>query len=331
MESHSNQHKTEDTKVPSLHYVTPCFLSEALSRSTGFQTYMKLENLQPCGSFKIRGIGYFCQKAKENGAKKFVCSSGGNAGMAAAYAARKLNMPILILLPKTSPSFVADILKREGAEVEIFGESFDEANFRSLEIAKEKGFTHIHAFDHPDVWEGHSSLITEAAEQLNKKPDVIVTCVGGGGLLIGITEGMKKVGWEDVPVVAMETKGADCYNKAIEKGQLVTLPAITSIAKCLGALTAAKTALELYKDFKILSVVVDDKEAANACLQFLADERMMVEASCGATLAAIYNNVIRKLQEGGKLGGIRSALVIVCGGKLVTLDLLQTWKEQFSL
>ena len=79
----------------------------------------------------------------------------------------------------------------------------------------------------PNEREGHSSLITEAVEQLDKKPDVIVTCVGGGGLLIGIIEGMKKVGWEDVPVIAMETKGADCYNKAIEKDSLVTLPAIT--------------------------------------------------------------------------------------------------------
>lgn len=331
MESNKTPTKADGSKAASLHYNTPCLLSESISKFTGFETYMKLDNLQPGGSFKIRGIGYFCQKAKENGAKKFACSSGGNAGIAAAYAARKLNMPILIVLPKSAPSFVADILKSEGAKVEIFGNNFDEANLKSTQIAKEEGLTHIHAFDHPDVWEGHSTLITEAAEQLDKKPDVIIVCVGGGGLLIGIVEGMTKIGWEDVPVIAMETKGADCYNKAIEKGSLVTLPGITSIAKCLGALTAAETALEVYKKYKIISVVVEDKEAINACLQFLADERMMVEPSCGATLAAIYSGVIKKLQKEGKLGCIKSALAIVCGGKLVSLDLLQAWKEQFGL
>ncbi|XP_014767599.1 serine dehydratase-like [Octopus bimaculoides] len=314
-----------------LHYATPCFLSETISSRAGFKVYLKLENLQPSGSFKIRGIGNFCQKAKQRGATKFSCSSGGNAGLAAALAARKLGLPLFIVVPETCPSFIQEDLRKQGAQVEVFGSCFDEANERALTKAEKEGLVHIHPFDHPDIWEGHSSMIMECEQQLESKPDVVVTCVGGGGLLNGILDGLKNVGWDDLPVIAMETIGADCFNKAVEKGSLVTLPAITSIAKCLGALTVSKRTFECTKMFNILSEVVEDKEAVRACLNFADDEKMIVEPSCGATLAAVYSGVIQKLLQEKKLRDIRSALVIVCGGKMVNLELLQNWKLQFGL
>ncbi|GAB1603413.1 uncharacterized protein LOC115216536 [Argonauta hians] len=315
----------------SLHLVTPCVLSETMSHRVGYKVYLKLENLQPSGSFKLRGIGNLCLKAKEKGSTSYVSSSGGNAGLAAAYSAKKLALPITVVIPETTPTTIADNLKQLGANVEVLGKTFDAANERAKEIARNDEAVHIHPFDHPDIWAGHSSLIVECRKQLESKPDVIVLSVGGGGLLNGVCEGLKEVGWDKVPIIAMETKGADCFNKAIEKGEVITLPEITSVAKCLGALTVCKKAFENSKTFAIHSEVVDDKDAVEACLNFADDERFLVEPACGAALAAVYNDIIPKLQKQKKLGEIKSALVIVCGGKLVSLNALNEWKKQFNL
>ncbi|XP_053375571.1 serine dehydratase-like [Mercenaria mercenaria] len=316
-----------------LHMVTPTIQSMPISKITGYNVYLKLENLQIPGSFKIRGIGNLIKKASQHGCKKIVCASGGNAGLAAAYAAKTLGVPATIVLPQSTPGFVADKLRDEyGAEVKIHGKVWDESNKHATELAKDSDCLYVHPFDHPDIWEGHSTMIDEAAQQLPCKPDVVIVSVGGGGLLNGVLLGMQKVGWSDVPCVAMETVGADCLNASLQAGKLVTLPDITSVAKCLGALTPASKTLELTQlHEKFQSVLVEDKDAVSACLKFADDHRFLVEPACGASLAAVYGSVIKDLQSSGKLGTIKSALVIVCGGSSVTLKQLETWREMFKL
>ncbi|KAH3886218.1 hypothetical protein DPMN_010219, partial [Dreissena polymorpha] len=180
--------------------------------------------------------------------------------------------------------------------------------------------------------EGHSTLIEEAAKQLPCKPDVVIVSVGGGGLLNGLFMGMQKVGWGSVPCVAMETRGADSFNAAVKNGKLVTLPDITSVAKCLGALTVSAKSLELAQQYQnIHSVVINDAKAVDACLKFADDHRYLVEPACGASLAAVYGDVIKGLQKEGKLGEVKTALVVVCGGSSVTLKQLETWRDMFHL
>lgn len=315
-----------------LHLQTPTVLSPSISKLTGFSVYLKLENIQIPGSFKIRGIGNLCQKAKESGCKRIVCASGGNAGLAAAYAAKQLGLPATIVLPTSTPQFVADKLRENfSAEVLYHGSMWDESNKHALELSKDPDCVYIHPFDHPDIWEGHSTIIAESSVQLGFKPDLVVTCCGGGGLMNGLLQGMWKEGWNDVPLLVMETDGADSLNAAVKATKLVTLPGITSVAKCLGACTVSATSLEYCSKHKVISSVVDDKEAVSACLRFADDHRMLVEPACGATLAAVYSGVIEKLQKDGELGPINSVLVIVCGGSGVSLNELQKWKEQFSL
>lgn len=315
-----------------LHIVTPTIKSTPVSKAAGFDVYLKLENLQIPGSFKIRGIGNLVSKAVERGSKKIVCASGGNAGLAAAYAARQLNIPAIIVLPQSTPDFVADKLRDEGATVKRAGRVWDESNVEALEIAKDPEIQYIHPFDHPDIWAGHASMMKEAAEQLPCQPDVVIVSVGGGGLLNGLLEGMWEVGWQDVPCVAMETEGANCLNAALKKGSQVTLPDITSVAKCLGALTVCQTTLDYIKKHKnFQSVVVEDRQAIDACLKFADDHRILVEPACGASLAAVYGDVIHNLQNESKLGPVKSALVIVCGGSSVTLAQLEKWKDMFNL
>lgn len=318
-----------------LYLSTPVVPSAPMSRLAGCNVHLKLDNLQPSGSFKIRGISNMCKKAVElRNCKHIYCASGGNAGLATAYVCQQMGVPCTIVLPESTPSFAADRLREMGAEVEVHGKVWDYANAYALEQSKKPGCEYVPPFDHPDIWEGHETLMTESASQLECKPDVVITCVGGGGLLNGILQGLSRVGWEDVPVIAMETVGADCFNQSVKAGKLVTIPDITSIAKCLGALVASKRTMELYNSgkYKILSEVISDKEAVSACLRFADDHRYIVEPACGATLAAVYSGLIPTLQAKGQLPpSISSALVIVCGGAVVTLDLLMQWKQQFNL
>ncbi|XP_062570218.1 serine dehydratase-like isoform X1 [Saccostrea cucullata] len=319
-----------DTQRP-LHVVTPTIHSTPLSKCVGFPVYLKLENLQVPGSFKIRGIGNLCQKAAQKGCKRVVCASGGNGGLAAAYAARLLKLPATIVLPTTTPAFVAEKLRDQDATVEIHGSVWDEANQFALKIAQDPDCLYVHPFDHPDVWEGHESLVVEAKEQLPSPPDVVVASVGGGGLLCGVIQGMEKVGWGHIPVVSMETVGADCLNVSLREDKITTIPAITSVAKCLGALTPCTQIFDLCKKYSVISQLCTDKQAIDACLKYADDHRQLVEPACGASLAAVYSGILKDLQTRGKLGQVKSALIVVCGGSGVTLDALNKWKMEFEL
>nr|XP_033812419.1 serine dehydratase-like isoform X2 [Geotrypetes seraphini] len=314
------------------HIATPLVESEAMSKAAGTRVLLKLENIQPTGSFKIRGIGHFCQNFAERGCKHFVCSSGGNAGLAAAYASKRLGVPSTILVPSSSPHCIVEKLNESGANVEVFGKVWDDANAKALELAKAEGWNYIPPFDHPLVWEGHSSITRELKDALRTKPGVIVVAVGGGGLLAGVVAGMREVGWSDVPIIAMETKGADSLSAAIKAGRLVTLPDITSIAKCLGAKTVAEQALRCARECQLISLVVDDREALSAIEHFLEDERMLVEPACGAALAAVYSGHIQRLQEEGRLSrDLDSVVMIVCGGSSINLAQLKAFRTELGM
>uniref|UniRef100_A0A667WKA5 L-serine ammonia-lyase n=1 Tax=Myripristis murdjan TaxID=586833 RepID=A0A667WKA5_9TELE len=201
------------------HLNTPLLESTSMSKLVGTSVYLKMESSQPSGSFKIRGIGHLCQQVP----------SSGNAGMAAAYVARKMGLPATIVIPSSSPPLVVQRLQDQGATVKIAGKVWDDANAEALRLTETEGLTYVPPFDHPLLWEGHASVITEVAACLGPsvKPGAVLVSVGGGGLLCGVVQGLKQVGWADVPIVAMETVGADCFNAALKAGKVVTLDDIT--------------------------------------------------------------------------------------------------------
>ncbi|XP_078451619.1 L-serine dehydratase/L-threonine deaminase [Lampetra planeri] len=315
-----------------LHACTPLRESLALGRVAGTRVLLKLDNAQPSGSFKIRGIGHLCQVSARRGCQRFVCSSGGNAGLAAAYSARMLGVPATIYVPTTTPNFTVERLRDEGATVNIHGQMLDDTIEYAMEVAKANNWVYIPPFDNPLIWEGHASLVHELKASMHSKPGAIALSVGGGGLMCGVVQGLREVGWEDVPIIAMETRGADSLNAALQAGKLVTLPSITSVAKSLGAKRVGAYSFKVANEHPVFSEVISDQEAVKAMERFLDDEKILAEPACGAAIAAVYSKVIQKLQGEGKLSwDLPSVVVIVCGGSNITLKQLYLLKEQLGM
>ncbi len=304
-----------------LHIETPFFESRALTIGAGRTVWLKLEAMQPPGSFKIRGIGLACQEYVRRGAERFISSSGGNAGIAVAYAGRHLSVPVVVVVPETTTDRAKALIQQEGAEVVVHGSSWHEANALALSMVKESD-AFLHPFDAPLIWQGHASLVDEVVRS-GVKPDVVVLSVGGGGLLSGVVEGLHRNGWTDVPVIAVETEGADSLAQSVRAGYPVELAAITSIATSLGATRICEQAFSWSKKHPLRSIVVSDRAAVFACQRFLADHRVVVEPACGASLAVVYDGA-PELEE------FKSVLVVVCGGVTVTVEQLQEWSKVYA-
>uniref|UniRef100_H2XNN8 L-serine ammonia-lyase n=2 Tax=Ciona intestinalis TaxID=7719 RepID=H2XNN8_CIOIN len=309
-----------------LYIAAPYKHSRALSKASGVEVWMKLENCQPSGSFKTRGISHMCVKHKNS--PRFVCSSGGNAGLAAAYSGKQLGVPVTIFVPLTTTQLVIDKLKDEGADVVRGGAAWDECNQNALKFVEETGSVYIPPFEHPYIWEGNSSIIAE----LDSKPDLVICSVGGGGLMCGIVEGLVKRKWDDVPVLAVETHGSNSLYQAVQAGKQVTLPAITSIAITLGAKTIGKQAFELTKSHPIIPCLVSDEDVVKTISQFLDDEKILVEPACAASIAVLYNGKLKELASSNpKLGNVKKVVLVVCGGSGVTIEMLKNWKQMFNI
>jgi L-serine/L-threonine ammonia-lyase len=295
---------------------TPLLESRALSERLGKSIWLKMEAMQPTGSFKARGISHACAVYKERGAERFVSSSGGNAGLAVAYAGRKLGVPVLVVVPETTSERAKHLIGMESAEVVVHGKSWDEANrFALASCTSADAF--LHPFDDPLLWEGHATMIDEVA-RAGLTPDAVVLSVGGGGLLCGAVEGLRRNGWEDVPLIAVETEGADSYARSLAAGECVELEAITSIATSLGARRVCAESLLLAQKRPITSVVVSDRQAVAGCIELLNVHRVVVEPACGASVAALGSGV-------EPLRAARNILLIVCGGIGTNVDQLKRW------
>jgi L-serine/L-threonine ammonia-lyase len=268
-----------------------------------------MEALQPSGSFKARGIGFACRRQRELGRERFVCSSSGNAGLAVAYAGRKLGAAVTVVVPETTTPQARDLIRAEGAEVVVHGQSWQEAHAHAQTLVGPTA-AYIHPFDDPLIWEGHATIVDEVLAA-GLTPDVVVLSVGGGGLLCGVAEGLRRAGLSQVTIVTAETYGAESFARSVQAGALVELEKITSVATSLGAKKIARRALEVSKEFKVGPLVVADHVAVEASLAFADDHRVIVEPACGAALGVVYRGA-PALREA------RDILVIVCGGAGVT-------------
>lgn len=332
---------------PLLHFLVVISIdlkSQLMFRSN---IYLKLETLQPSGSFKSRGIGNLISKATLSAPSQpvhFYCSSGGNAGLACVTAAKSLNRPATIVVPMSTSALMVEKLKTRGADVVQHGLHWSEADkyLREELLARDECGVYVPPFDHADLWEGHSSLVDEVEMQMlgvGKEYDGIVCSAGGGGLFCGVMEGLERHGRlrggsrKEAKVLVMETEGADSLNYSLRSGELKRLDAITSIATSLGATQVARKAFEWGQRPEVTSCVFSDAEAAMACVNFADDERIVVESACGVSIAPAYNDTLHTLlypelsdEEFAEL----NIVIVVCGGSNVTLKILEGYREEYE-
>jgi L-serine/L-threonine ammonia-lyase len=290
----------------SLHIKTPVQKSHHLLKTQNLNVFYKMECDQPSGSFKIRGMEELCRFHIKKGATRFVVSSGGNAGYSLAYVGQLLGVRVKVVVPKTTPEFIINKITNLGAEVEVHGHVWDESDHYAIKHAREAGAVYVSPFDDPLLWKGHSSMIDECAMQI-KQPDKIIVAVGGGGLLCGVLEGMKRNGWTSTQILTAETIGAASFYESWKANKVVSLKEISSVASSLGAKTIAEKALSFAKEFDVQPFLVSDEEAVKATHQFFQECNTMVESACGAALALPYFHP-ELIKENERV------LVVVCGG-----------------
>jgi L-serine/L-threonine ammonia-lyase len=299
-----------------LHIETPLILHPGLSTPTR-RIWLKLENLQPSGSFKMRGMGLLCSRAKAAGKRRVVCASGGNAGFATAFVAQMLGMQAEIVVPSTTPESTRQRIAALGATVIVHGHVWDEANEHALALSASDEVEYVPAFDHPVLWEGHSTMIDEIVAKL-PQVDAVVASVGGGGLLAGILTGLLRHGRTDCRVIACETAGAASFRAALDAGHPVKLDRIDSIAKSLAALQVANWPVDAIKQFPHESVVLSDADAILGVTRFADDHRQLVEPACGVSLAVGY-------LDHPAIAGAHDVVIVVCGGVSVDARMVADW------
>jgi L-serine/L-threonine ammonia-lyase len=304
-----------------LHIETPLLESTPLSRISGSKIWLKMEAMQPSGSFKLRGIGRACSHHVSRGVRNLISSSGGNAGIAVAYCGRKLGVPVTVVVPESTPERAIDTIRSEQAEVIVIGESWQEAHDHARSLCGPDSEL-IHPFDDPLLWEGHATLIDEVVES-GLRPDAVVLSVGGGGLLCGVLEGLLKHEMSDIPVLAVETDGAASLAGSLSAGSHVELERISTVATSLGAKKVAAKAWEWCSRHEIISHCINDLEAVESCLKFVADHRVLVEPACGAALAPVYGRHPRLRDQ-------KQILLVVCGGVGVSFEQLTQWNNELK-
>lgn len=308
---------------PVLHSETPLIKSRNMSEVLNKDVFLKMECYQPAGSFKIRGMGAKCTQLVKNGVKHLFSSSGGNAGYAIASAGKQLGVKVSIVVPEVTKEAICNNIRAEGAIVIRHGKNWNDAHNYAMELSRNDSYGYVHPFDDPVVWNGHTSIIREIEKQMGK-PGCIVVSIGGGGLFCGIMEGLSGSDiWSDIPVVTVETVGADSLYQSVKANKLLTLEDITSIAVTLGVKQVAEKAFEWGLTKQVGSARVSDKSAVDACIRFLQDHRVVVEPACGAALSIVYNN-------NELLADFKSVLVIVCGGAGASMEDLYSWKKQLA-
>jgi L-serine/L-threonine ammonia-lyase len=301
---------------------TPLWESAPLRARLGAPVWLKMESHQPSGSFKLRGMERVCADFAARGIRRLVASSGGNAGIAAAYAARRLGLELVVVVPRSTPERARRRIAAEGARVSVEGQVWADADRCARALAEDPGTGYVHPYDHPLLWAGYADLIEEVAAR-SLRPRCVVLSVGGGGLLAGVLEGLDRVGWSALPVFAAETEGADSFAAARRAGAPVTLSDVRSVATSLGASRVCDAAWQRAAEHDVRTRVVSDAAAVSAVFSFAEDHDTLVEPACGAALAPIY-------ASDAEIRAHAPALVVVCGGVCVDRALLSSWRARVS-
>ena len=296
---------------------TKLVFSEYLSGQTGGKVYLKPENMQHTGSYKIRGAYYkISNMTDEERAKGLVAASTGNHAQGVAYAAQKFGCKATIVMPTVTPLIKVNRTKSYGAEVILYGDVYDDACKRAMELAEEKGCTFIHPFDDLEVAVGQGSISMEIIQEL-PTVDYIFVPVGGGGLISGVATLAKMLN-PSIKVVGVEPIGAASMSAALEAGKPVKLDSADTIADGTAVKTVGTNTYACVSEYVDEILTVEDDELIGAFLDMVENHKMVVENSGLLTVAALKQMDLRDkkvvaILSGGNMDVITMSSIVQHG------------------
>lgn len=302
--------KTAKKRVDEVIEETHLIHSDAFSSECGNDVYIKPENLQKTGAFKIRGAFNKIVKLDDTAKKKgLIASSAGNHAQGVAYAAKKLGVKATICMPAHTPLIKVDATKQHGADVVLYGEVYDEAYAKAVELQKSEGYTFVHPFDDEDVIEGQGTIAIEILDEL-PDVDVILVPIGGGGLIAGIACAAKQIN-PNVKIYGVEPEGAASALASIHEDQVVTLAEANTIADGTAVKTIGNKTFEYIKKYVDGIITVDDYELMDAFLLLVEKHKLVAEGSGILALAGL-----KKLYEKNK-----KVVSLISGGNIDVLTI----------
>lgn len=265
---------------------TKLIYSEYLSNQTGNKVYLKPENMQLTGAYKLRGAYYkISTLSPEEREKGLITASAGNHAQGVAYAAKKYGVKAVIVMPTTTPLMKVNRTKGYGAEVVLKGDVYDEACEYAYQLAEEKGYTFIHPFDDLAVATGQGTIAMEIFKEL-PLVDIILVPIGGGGLATGVST-LAKLLNPKIKVIGVEPAGANCMQESLKAGEVVTLPRVNTIADGTAVKTPGKNIFSYIRENIDEIVAVPDEELVVSFLDIVENHKMVVENSGLLTVAAL--------------------------------------------
>ena len=296
---------------------TELIYSDYLSEQTGNKVYLKPENLQKTGAYKIRGAYYkISTLTEEERAKGLITASAGNHAQGVAYAAKVYGCKAVIVMPTTTPLMKVDRTKSYGAEVVLYGNVYDEAAAHAAKLAAEHGYTFIHPFDDPAVATGQGTIAMEIIKEL-PTVDYILVPVGGGGLAAGVST-LAKLLNPKIKVIGVEPAGANCLQASLAAGKPVTLPSVSTIADGTAVKTPGKKIFPYLQKGLDDVITVEDDELIVAFLDIVENHKLIVENSGLLTVAALKHlgvtgKKIVSVLSGGNMDIITMSSVVQLG------------------
>ncbi|MBP3736713.1 MAG: threonine ammonia-lyase [Lachnospiraceae bacterium] len=267
---------------------TDLVFSDYYSELTGGKVYLKPENMQRTGAYKVRGAYYkISTLSDEEREKGLITASAGNHAQGVAYAAAKYGVKAVIVMPTVTPLIKVNRTKALGAEVILHGDIYDDSCAYAYQLAEEKGYTFIHPFDDLDVATGQGTIAMEIIKGL-PLVDVILAPVGGGGLLAGVST-FAKLLKPNIEVIGVEPAGAACLKASLEAGKVITLDNVNTIADGTAVKTPGETIFPYLQKNVDRVVTVPDEDIVEAYLDMVENHKMVVENSGLLTVAALKN------------------------------------------
>lgn len=265
---------------------TKLISSDYFSSLCGNKVYLKPENMQKTGAYKLRGAYYkISTLSEEERARGLITASAGNHAQGVAYAAKAFGCRAVIVMPTTTPLIKVNRTKSYGAEVVLYGDVYDESCAYALSLAEEKGYTFIHPFDDPAVATGQGTIAMEIIKEL-PLVDYILVPVGGGGLCTGVST-LAKLLNPKIRVIGVEPEGAACLKASFEKGEVVTLPSVNTIADGTAVKTPGTRIFPYLRENVDQIITVRDDELIVSFLDMVENHKMIVENSGLLTVAAL--------------------------------------------